>query len=146
MGAVVRVEVDGTDRSVRSDVSDPTINTDAQLEAMKDPGGGFSQALSDPPGTPPPDTPLPGITNRWTPRGSRHPVLTPWHLPVGRCRAHPAVQPAVPALWHAPQIPVTSTVWLTSEKPCSAATVAAQCSTSGPSISTVRPHRRQTRW
>ncbi len=44
---------------------------------------------------------------------------------------------------HSPEI---SMVWLTSTKPCSAATRSAHDSASGPAISTVVPHLRQTRW
>ena len=44
------------------------------------------------------------------------------------------------------QVPKISRVWLTSEKPCSAAIARVQRSTVGPSTSTVRPQPRQTRW
>jgi NAD(P)-dependent dehydrogenase (short-subunit alcohol dehydrogenase family) len=44
------------------------------------------------------------------------------------------------------QVPKTSTVWVTSRKPCSAPIASAHFSTAGPSISTVRPQTRQTRW
>jgi hypothetical protein len=42
--------------------------------------------------------------------------------------------------------PKPSSWWLTSLNPCSAATALAHFSTAGPAISTVPPHRRQTRW
>lgn len=46
----------------------------------------------------------------------------------------------------AAQRPKISTVWLTSVKPFCAATLSAQVSTAGPSISTALPQLRQTRW
>ena len=44
------------------------------------------------------------------------------------------------------QVPKISRSWLTSRKPCSAATAFAHFSTAGPETSTVRPQLRQTRW
>ena len=44
------------------------------------------------------------------------------------------------------QVPKISRSWLTSRKPCSAATALAQRSTAGPETSTARPQDRQTRW
>ena len=46
---------------------------------------------------------------------------------------------------HAEQSPKISRVWLTSTKPWASATLSAQCSTAGPSTSTVRPQLRHTR-
>ncbi len=44
------------------------------------------------------------------------------------------------------QVPKISRVWLTSEKPCSAAIAVVHRSAAGPSTSTVAPHARHTRW
>lgn len=65
-------------------------------------------------------------------------------------RVHPGAALTVRRLNQPPrqaaQRPKISRVWLTSEKPCSAATRSAHRSTVGPSTSSVRPHTRQTRW
>ena len=44
------------------------------------------------------------------------------------------------------ETPKTSTVCVISVNPCSLPTISAQRSPAGPATSTVRPHRRHTRW
>jgi hypothetical protein len=53
-GAVVRVQVDRKNQKVRFDTSDPTVNTNAVWKKVHEAPDSFRDALTQPPGTPPP--------------------------------------------------------------------------------------------